>query len=125
MLKKLALFAAIGYSAALALVSLIKLTNVPDVGVDFGDKIFHFLAYFVLTFLWFGAFLYNFNFKKSKAITYASIFSVFFGIVIEVLQGTITAYRSLDIYDVVANTFGVLLAVVIIALKNNIGVKKI
>ena len=102
-----------------------RLTNVPNIGVDFGDKIFHFLAYFVLTFLWFGACLYNFNFKKRKAIAYASLFSVFFGIVIEVLQYMLTTYRSLDIYDVVANTFGALLAVVIIALKNNIGVKKI
>lgn len=102
-----------------------KLTNVPDIGVSFGDKIFHFLAYFVLAFLWFGAFVYNFNFKKRKAITYASIFSVLFGIVIEVLQYLLTTYRSLDIYDMFANTFGVLLAVVIITVKNNIGIKKI
>lgn len=125
MLKKLALFAAIIYSGALLFVSLIKLTNVPDVGVDFGDKIFHFLAYFVLAFLWFGAFLYHFNFNKRKAIIYASVFSILFGIIIEVLQDTLTDYRALDVYDVLANTSGVLLAVALIASKNNFGIKKI
>ena len=125
MLKKLALIAAIIYSMVLTFVSLMKLTNVPNIGVSFGDKIFHFLAYFVLAFLWFEAFIYNFSFNKRKAIVYASIFSVLFGIVIEVLQYLLTTYRSLDIYDVFANTSGVLLAVVIIAVKNNIGVKKI
>ena len=125
MLKKLVLLAAIIYSVALTFVSLIRLTDVPDIGISFGDKIFHFLAYFVLAFLWFGAWSYNFSFKKRKAIIYASVFSVVFGIVIEVLQDTLTAYRALDIYDVIANTSGVLLAVLVIALKNNIGVKKI
>lgn len=125
MLKKFALIAAISYSMALTFLSLMKLTNVPDIGVSFGDKIFHFLAYFVLAFLWFGAFVYNFNFGKRKAITYASIFSVLFGIIIEMLQYLLTTYRSLDIYDVFANTSGVLLAVVIIVVKNNIDIKKI
>lgn len=125
MLKKLALTAAIIYSAVLAFMSFIKLNNVPDIGVDFGDKIFHFLAYFILTFLWFSAFFYNFKLKKTKAISYAATVSVIFGIIIEVLQDKLTAYRSLDVYDVVANTSGVVLAVFILVLKKNIDVKKI
>lgn len=125
MLKRLALFAALIYSGVLIYVSLMKLTNIPDTGVSFADKIFHFLAYFVLTCLWFAAFVYHFNIKKTKAIIYASLFSIGFGIIIEVLQDTLTAYRALDVYDVLANTSGVLLAVVIMVFKNDIGVKKI
>lgn len=125
MLKKSALIVAVIYSATLAFMSLIKLKNVPDMGVDYGDKIFHFLAYSILTFLWFSAFMYHFRFKKNKAIIYAAILSIIFGIIIEVLQGTLTAYRSLDVYDILANTSGVILVVLVLVLKNNIDVKKI
>ncbi len=105
--------------------SLIKLKNVPDMGVDYGDKIFHFLAYSVLTLFWFSAFVYYFKLKKSKAIVYAAILSVVFGILIEVLQGTFTVYRSLDVYDIVANTSGVILVVLVFVLKSIFDDKKI
>lgn len=117
MLKKTALVLTIIYSVALTYVSLVKLNHVPDIGVSFGDKIFHFLAYSLLTFLWFGTFLFKFNFKEKKAITYAAIISIIFGIVIEVLQEVLTTYRAMDIYDVIANTSGVLLTVLVIVLK--------
>lgn len=124
MLKKSALVLALIYSVALTFVSLVKLNNVPDIGVSFGDKIFHFLAYCLLTFLWFFAFLFNFNFKNKRAIILAAILSVIFGIIIEVLQETITVSRAMDIYDVVANTSGVLLTVIILAINKDIDVKK-
>lgn len=125
MLKKSALLAALVYSSILIYVSLIRLKNVPDIGVEFGDKIFHFLAYCVLTFLWFSAFSYNFYFKRNKAIIYSAIFSITFGIIIEVLQDTMTSYRSLDVFDIIANTSGVILVVLLLILKKNIDVKKI
>jgi glycopeptide antibiotics resistance protein len=46
------------------------------------------------------------------------VLSIIFGIIIEVLQGTVTAYRSSDINDVLANTIGVLLMSVVIGMKN-------
>ncbi|MFI1771844.1 VanZ family protein [Thalassobellus citreus] len=123
MLKKKALLISIIYTLALTYASLVKLNNVPDIGVSFGDKIFHFLAYSLLAFLWFSTFLFNFNFKEKKAITYAAVISVIFGIIIEVLQETLTVYRSMDVYDVFANSSGVLLTVLVLVLKKNIGVK--
>ncbi|MDO5979437.1 VanZ family protein [Flavivirga spongiicola] len=125
MLKKLTPIITIIYSLALVTVSLIKLNNVPDIGISFGDKIFHFLAYFVLTLLWFYTFLYTFKFKSKKAVFFAAILSVLFGMVIEVLQGSITASRSLDVYDAVANTFGALLASVVLWFKSNLHVKNV
>jgi len=122
-LKRIPLALTIIYSTALAYVSLVKLNDVPDIGVSFGDKIFHFLAYSILTFLWFGTFFFNFNLKKRRAITYSVIISIMFGIIVEVLQDQLTTYRSMDIYDVLANTFGVLLALLIIVLKRNFDVK--
>ncbi|MFI1744436.1 VanZ family protein [Thalassobellus sediminis] len=123
MLKKKALAISIIYTLVLIYASLVKLNNVPDIGVSFGDKIFHFLAYSLLAFLWFCTFRYNFSYKEKKAITYAAVISIIFGIIIEVLQDTLTVYRSMDIYDVFANSSGVLLTVLVLVLKKNIGVK--
>ena len=123
MLKKLILVVTIIYSLALITVSLAKLNNVPDIGISFGDKIFHFLAYFVLTLLWFYTFLYAFKFKKKRALFFAVILSVLFGIIIEVLQESITVSRALDVYDAVANTLGALLASMVLWFKSSLHVK--
>ena len=123
MLKFFLLILTVVYSVALAAVSLIRLNNLPDVGVSFGDKIFHFLAYCLLTYLWFNAFFYSFKLKKKQAIFFAVIISVLFGILIEVLQDTMTVSRVLDIYDVIANTLGALLASIALWFKNKLHVK--
>ncbi len=123
MLKKLTPIITIIYSLALATVSLIKLNNIPDIGVSFGDKIFHFCAYFVLTLLWFYTFLFSFKYKSRKAMLLAVILSVLFGTIIEVLQGSVTASRSLDIYDAVANSLGALLASTVLWFKSSLHVK--
>jgi len=124
-LKKKALAISIIYTLAISYASLVKLNNVPDIGVSFGDKIFHFIAYSLLAFLWYSSFLYNFRYKEKKAIIYSAVISIIFGIIIEVLQDVLTVYRSMDIYDVFANSSGVLLTVVVLVLKKNIHVKKI
>ncbi|WP_083253202.1 VanZ family protein [Flavivirga aquatica] len=123
MLKKVTLIITLAYSVALSTVSLIRLNNLPDVGVSFGDKIFHFLAYCLLTLLWFSVFLLVFNLKKKKAIYFAVIFAIVFGIVIEVLQDTMTESRALDVYDVVANTMGALLASLVLWFKKKLYIK--
>lgn len=124
MLKKLAFTLVIGYSILLTYASLASLKNLPEVSISFADKIFHFSAYFVLAILWYIAFIYTFSLKKKKAIIYAVIISVTFGIVIEVLQHTLTDYRALDVYDIFANTLGVLIAILIIALNEKFNIKK-
>jgi len=106
------------YSIALTVVCLIDLNGVIEVKISFGDKIFHSLAYVVLTFLWYYTLYYNLKFNKGKSLIYAVVISIIFGMVIEVLQGTVTTYRSSDINDVFANSFGAILAAVVIAVKN-------
>lgn len=123
MLKKLSFLAALCYTIALATVCLIRLTNLPDTGISFADKIFHFLAYGLLILLWYFTFLFTFNLKDRKSILYALIFSVTFGIVIEVLQDTMTDSRALDVYDILANTLGASLVSLLLLFKNNLQVK--
>ncbi len=123
MLKKVTLLAALGYSIALFTASLITLKDLPQLGISFADKIFHFLAYSLFTVLWYLAFFHAFSFKKRKSVIYAVVFAILFGIVIEVLQDTMTASRALDIYDALANTLGALFAAIIIVFKNSLYVK--
>lgn len=125
MFKIFLLISAIAYTTALTTVSLMTLRNLPDIGVSFGDKIFHFLAYAVLTILWTFVFFYNFNYIKKKAIGYAFVISVSFGIFIEVVQGTATVARSFDVYDMLANTCGALLAVGILSIYSFKHIKKL
>ncbi|MFI0428590.1 VanZ family protein [Mariniflexile sp. HMF6888] len=124
MRKKLFLLIGILYTVVLATVCLIKIKKLPEIGVSFGDKVFHFLAYMVLAFLWFNIFVDTFKLKEKKALIYAALFSIVFGIIIEVLQGTITTSRSSDVYDVMANTMGVFLTVIIVFIRNLITIKK-
>jgi VanZ family protein len=124
-LKKKWIVSAIVYTIALTTVSLMTLRNIPNLGISFGDKIFHFSAYFVLTFLWAFAFFYNYNFKKAKSIQYAFFISVTFGILIEVLQETLTTVRTLDVFDMLSNTVGALLAVFVLRVYNFKPIKKL
>ncbi|APY12800.1 hypothetical protein BWZ22_08350 [Seonamhaeicola sp. S2-3] len=109
----------------LTIVSLIRLNNLPDIKVSFGDKIFHFIAYAVLTILWFYSFLFSFKFKMKKALLLAALLSVIFGIIIELLQGSMTDYRALDMYDALANTLGVLLASLLLWAIKSLHIKKL
>lgn len=124
MLKKTALFLAISYSIALATVSLINLSEMPKVEINYADKIFHFLAYAILCLLWYFVFYYRKPQFLKKAIVHAVLLAIIFGIVLEVLQGTLTAHRSLDVYDAIANSLGALLMGSLLWAKGKLQVKK-
>ncbi len=126
MLKTYSLIITILYSLALATVCLIKVDKiVEEVHIPNVDKIFHFSAYFVLAILWYITLFFQFKINKNKSIIYAICFSVVFGIIIEILQGSITTSRQSDINDVFANTLGALLATLLIHIKNRNLIKKI
>lgn len=123
MLKKYAFYIAIAYSLGLAFMCLINLGELPKTPYSSGDKLFHFGAYFVLTLLWFNVFVSQVKLKKKQAILSSSLWAFVFGIVIELLQGTLTSTRSSDGYDVLANTVGILIAVFVLMCYKNKDVK--
>ncbi len=47
-------------------------------------------------------------------MVYAALLSVTFGILIEILQGALTRNREADLNDVIANTIGTIIAVIVI-----------
>jgi len=124
--KKNALGVSITYTVLLIAVSLAKLDleSVEEIVPSYSDKIFHFLAYALFTWLWFNSFYFKFNFSKIKSVFRSILVSVTFGIIIEVLQLILTASRSFDIFDIIANSLGVLFAVILIQTKINRDVKK-
>lgn len=78
----------------------------PSIGTDYDDKIYHLVTYFLLAVLWFNAFK-NHSFRNK--ITVIVLSCIVFGIIIEVIQGKLTANRVGDILDVIANIIGVLI----------------
>ncbi|MCD8445013.1 VanZ family protein [Tenacibaculum finnmarkense] len=97
---------AILISIGIAILSLIKIGNPPAIiQIKNLDKYEHAFAYFVLCFVWLIAF------DKTKINKVIIVFCcLFYGIIIEGLQVTITTYRSGDVLDIVANTTGILIA---------------
>jgi len=108
----------------ITVLSLARISGVPKVDVPNADKYVHAVFYFVLTFC-----VYYYLSASTKSlyskIFYACLLSIIYGIVIEVLQGTLTNYRHPDFKDVLANTFGSLLAGLLIFInKGKLNFKK-
>jgi VanZ family protein len=93
---------AIAITLSLLVLSLIK---VPEykVSVTHLDKWQHCFAYFVLSISWLIVF-----YKKKKK-RFIVVCCILLGVIIEILQNTLTSYRTGDFYDVIANAIGVLL----------------
>ncbi|MFT5846544.1 MAG: VanZ family protein [Psychroserpens sp.] len=119
-LKKWALPVLVLYALALTIGSLAHVGNLPSLGSSFDDKIVHFIAYFIFT-------LVVFNYCKELKISHVMLVSaigvILYGIIIEVLQQVMTSYRTLDIYDALANTLGVVFAIIIIRFINKLKLK--
>jgi VanZ family protein len=77
----------------------------PKIGVGGGDKVMHFLGYFGLT-IWFAG-LY-----PRKRLWVIAVAFVFMGATLEVLQGTLTTNREMDVMDLAFNTLGIIMACV-------------
>lgn len=100
--------------------SLIPPKNLVQVKVPSFDKIVHMGAYFLLALSWLIG-----SVKKQNKLIHAiavAFLVVVYGIIIEALQLTITNARQGDMYDVIANSIGVLAALLFFTkvLKKNL-----
>ena len=115
LVARIALFVAAFYTILLTVSSLVKLGKISVGGFSPTDKLLHLGAYFGLLVLWKVYFMLK---NKPKSTYRNNLFkiaglAVLFGMLIEVLQGVLTSYREPDWFDILANTAGILLAVVI------------
>ncbi|GAA3727783.1 VanZ family protein [Flavobacterium ginsengisoli] len=112
--KQLLLIWAIICSGIITYFCLTDSSNIPAINFPSIDKIVHFCFHFGFTISWILFFKKELKGKDAddyKAYLISFIFSVFFGITIEILQGALTATRASDVTDVLANALGALAAV--------------
>ena len=111
LLENNAIYIAVFFTISILFGSLVKSELIVVESISVSDKTYHLIAYFLLMLSWLYAF-----FKKEKFqehVKYIILACFIFGIIIEILQGVITSYRTASYLDILANTIGVLLAVVI------------
>ncbi|WP_299243992.1 VanZ family protein [uncultured Aquimarina sp.] len=111
------------YTSLIGWLSLAKVFIPVNISVKGSDKIGHLLAYLVFTIVWFLFFFYSekLHRKFSQSLIWASILSFLFGILMEFLQAVLTSYRSPEWNDVLANTSGIIFALIILkTLKNKL-----
>ncbi|MFC0779373.1 VanZ family protein [Flavobacterium sp. HJSW_4] len=112
--KQLLLIWAIICSGIITYFCLTDASNIPAVNFPSIDKIIHFCFHFGFTISWILFFKKELKGKDSdeyKAYLISFIFSVFFGITIEILQSALTATRTADVTDILANALGAFVAV--------------
>jgi VanZ family protein len=93
--------------------SLVEPENFTKIDVKNSDKYVHFITYFWLTLLLYLALPKN-QLNLNSRLLFSFLFSVIYGIIIELLQGLITVKRQPEIMDVFANTFGSFIAVLVV-----------
>ena len=115
--KQLYFWAVLVWSGVITFFCLAKFNNVPLGNVTNLDKVVHAFFYFVLTTLSF-LFLKNRNsgVSASRYLIFSFLFSVVFGIGIEIIQGYFTDSRHADVLDVLANTSGAALSILLLVL---------
>ena len=101
------LIGAFGITIAISTLSLIKAPKT-DVGFSNIDKMYHLFAYFTLSLFW----LFSF-YKKSSLKYFIVLACLIYGILIEVIQHTLTTYRTGDYKDAIANTLGSIFGLIV------------
>ena len=111
-----------GFTIALAVLSLISNDDVPHFGTKYEDKISHLIAYALLTLLWYNV---CFKYKSKQPIVIAFVVSIAYGIILEVIQGQLKTGRDSSFMDIVANSIGVTIVTLFLTFKKKTIVKKI
>ena len=112
LLERNALIIAILVTVMIAVLSLSAVPKLNlELGIKSGDKYLHFIAYFILSSLWYFALKDKISGKVFKIFVPLGL--IFYGIILEGLQSGLTTYRTGDIYDAMANTAGVIAALIL------------
>jgi VanZ family protein len=92
---------------------LTESSNIPVVNIPNIDKLIHFCFHFGFIILWFLFFKKQFkSVDDYKPLLVSFVFSIFFGISIEILQSMYTLTRSADMMDFLANAIGATSAII-------------
>ena len=107
MLKQIVFWIALFWTAVVLFLSLVQSDKIPVVNIENLDKVVHAFFHFVFTSLWILFFKTQIKDPDSyKPYVLSFLFSVLFGVAVEMLQGHYTTTRKEDALDVVANVVG-------------------
>lgn len=117
--KQLLFAIALLWTAVVAFFCLEKASDLPGIAIPNLDKCVHSFFHFGFTLVWFLFFRKQLRSSAvGKILLYSFLLSFVFGISIEFLQEFYTNTRRGDVFDVVANTSGSVLAIVVIVICN-------
>jgi VanZ family protein len=116
-LKNRYFWLALLWTTAVVVLSLISFSKFPKVSLmpGYTDKITHFVFYFGFVFLWGNVFLPKTQSRKNiflKVLTTA----ILVGTLMEILQETLTQNRTFDWLDILANSTGALIGILILSI---------
>jgi glycopeptide antibiotics resistance protein len=117
--KYLLFLVALLWTGIVSYFCLVDSSEIPTINIPNLDKCIHTFFHLVFTFVWFLFFSRQFQMDAIwKPLICAVVFSFVFGIAIEVLQNLITTSRTADVFDVVANTVGTIVAIFVVSIGN-------
>lgn len=90
-----------------------NLNTISFLNFPYSDKLLHFSLYLVLSIFLYASLLKNTNYTKKINIIISFIMVVSYGILMEVFQLSFTSTRSAEILDVIANSFGCFVGILI------------
>ena len=117
MLKQIIFWIAVLWTGVVLYLCLVQSDKLPVVTIENLDKVVHAFFHFVFTSLWILFLkiqIKNPNSYKPYIVSF--LFSVLFGVTIEIMQGQYATSRKEDVLDVVANIAGAALAVFLLIL---------
>ncbi len=101
------LFLAIAYHGFITVLMVLPTSDLPSWELPNLDKMVHAGIYFSLYLLW-GFVLFRKKYSMKKHLITIAILLFIYGMVIEVVQGAWVVSRTFDLWDVAANTVGIL-----------------
>ncbi|WP_242667446.1 VanZ family protein [Flavobacterium sp. AJR] len=109
------------WTGIIVFLCLTESSNIPTIKIPYIDKLVHFCFHFGFTILWFLFFKKQFNsIDNYKPLLVSFVFSIFFGLAIEILQSKYTLTRSADMMDFLANAIGATSAIIAVLLFNKL-----
>ena len=120
MLKKVCLTLAIAYTIVLTYVNFMNLKEVPEIGFEFDDKLYHLGSYILLAVLWGGLAI---SYQSSKILKIAAVSCLIYGISVELLQNIVNPLRTFSWGDLASNAVGVIIGIIIVSMYYRKNVK--
>ena len=121
-MRKVYFWAALSLTVFITVTCLISMQNFKTLEVvNDTDKYVHLSFYLLFTVVWYQYLLRKLeSAAKFKVRLYTFLWACSYGIIIEICQGAFTKDRQADFYDIIANSSGALLAVILLWLTDKL-----